>query len=161
MRTKGTAQELEVRRRIAGRMLLQDYPVAEVAAAVGASESSVKRWRQAVRQGGLDALKAKPQPGKKPRLNAAQKRELVQILLGGARASGFPNELWTCPRVAQVIEQRFGVRYHEAHVWKILRQLGWSCQKPEQRARERDQQAIRRWRKDNWPRIKKELQTAS
>ena len=161
MRPKGTAQELEVRRRIAGRMLLQDYSVAEVAAAVGASQSSVKRWRQSIRTGGLDALKAKPSPGKKPRLNGAQKKELEQILLAGPRAAGFGNDLWTCPRVAQVIRQRFGVRYHASHVWKILRKLGWKCQKPEQRARERNQPAIRRWRTHDWPRIKKEFQTAS
>lgn len=161
MRTKHTPEQLEIRRQIAGRMLSQGYSVAEVASAVGASNSSVRRWRIAVRQGGLKALRAKPQPGKRPQLNAAQHKELLEILLAGPQAAGFANELWTCPRVAQVIERRFGVRYHPSHVWKLLRKLGWSCQKPEQRARERDEEAIRRWRKRDWPRIKKEHRKAS
>lgn len=161
MRTKGSAQVLEVRRRIAGRMLLQGYSVAEVAAAVGASEPSVRRWRKAVREGGLKALGARPQRGKKPLLDAAQHKELVGILLAGPQAAGFRNDLWTCPRVAQVIERRFGVRYHPAHVWKLLGKLGWSCQQPEQRAREQNERAIRRWRNRDWPRIKKERRKAS
>ena len=156
MRTNHSPQELEVRRRIAGRMLSQGYSVSEVASAVGASDSSVRRWRIAMRTGGLKALRAKPQLGKRPQLAAAQHQELVEILLAGPRVAGFANDLWTCPRVAQVIERRFGVRYHPADVWKLLRKLGWSCQKPEQRARERDERAIRRWRKSDWPRIKKE-----
>jgi len=161
MRTKHSPQELEVRRQIAGRMLSQGYSVAEVASAVGASEPSVRRWRIAMRNGGLKALRAKPQRGKRPQLDATQHRELVEILLAGPRAAGFANELWTCPRVAQVIQRRFGVRYHASHVWKLLRKLGWSCQKPEQRAREQDEEAVRRWRKCDWPRIKKERQTKS
>lgn len=161
MRTKGSAEVLEERRRLAARMLDQRYTVAEVMAAVGASESSVKRWKRAVREGGLEALKAKPHAGKPWRLTADQRQELVPILLGGARAAGFANELWTCSRVAQVIEQRFGVKYHPDHVWKVLRRLGWSCQKPEQRARERNEEAIRRWRESDWPRIKKEPRKSS
>ena len=161
MRTKHSPQELEVRRQIAGRMLSQGYSVAEVASAVGASEPSVRRWRIAMRNGGLKALRATPQRGKQPQLDAAQHQELVEILLAGPRAAGFANELWTCPRVAQVIQRRFGVRYHPSHVWKLLRKLGWSCQKPEQRAREQDEEAVRRWRKCDWPRIKKERQTKS
>lgn len=161
MRTKHSRRELEVRRKIAGRMLLQGYSVSEVASAVGASEPSVRRWRIAVRKGGLKALQAKPQRGKRPQLDAAQHHELVEILLAGPRAAGFANDLWTCPRVAHVIERQFGVRYHPSHVWKLLRNLGWSCQKPEQRARERDEEAIRRWRKRDWPRIKKEHRTKS
>jgi transposase len=161
MRTKGSAEVLEERRRLAARMLDQGYTVAEVMAAVGASESSVKRWKRAVREGGHEALKAKPHAGKPWRLSAEQREELVPILLRGARAAGFANELWTCSRVAHVIEQRFGVKYHPDHVWKVLRRLGWSCQKPEQRARERNEEAIRRWRKSDWPRIKKEPRKAS
>jgi transposase len=161
MRTKGSIQELEVRRRIAGRMLSQKYSVAEVAAAVGASESSVRRWRLAMRQGGLKALQAKPHGGKKPLLSDAQRKQLVGILLAGPLAAGFHNDLWTCPRVAQVIERRFGVRYHPDHVWKLLDKLGWSCQRPEQRAREGNEQKIRRWRTRDWPRIKKERAAAS
>jgi len=155
MRTHGSAAELEVRRRIAGRLLLQGKKVAEVARTLGASWSAVKRWKVAVEQGGIEVLAAKPHPGKRPRLSAGQKRRLVRILLRGAMRSGYNTDLWTCPRVAQVIEKRFGVHYDPSQVWRILAALGWSCQKPEQRARERDEAAIWRWRAKEWPRIKK------
>jgi transposase len=100
-------------------------------------------------------LKAKPHRGPKPRLNKTQKQRLVKILVAGPRKSGYRTDLWTCPRVAEVIAKKFGVKYHAAHVWKILRSLGMTCQKPEQRARERDEAAIARWRKLEWPRIKR------
>jgi transposase len=88
-------------------------------------------------------------------LNGAQKRSLVALLKGGAAAAGYANDLWTCKRVAAVIGKTFGVWYHPAHVWKVLHGLGWSPQKPEARARERDEKAIQRWREKDWPRIKK------
>ena len=90
-----------------------------------------------------------------PRLTAKQKERLVRILLRGPCKSGYHNDLWTCPRVAQVIERVFGVKYHPDHVWKILHQLGWTCQKPEQQAREKDDEAAQRWREQDWPRIKR------
>jgi transposase len=155
MRPKGSAAELEARRRLAGRLLLEGRKIGEIAQIVAASESSVRRWRQAVKKGGLEALKAKPHLGPKPRLNAKQKQRLVKILLAGPRKAGYRTDLWTCPRVAEVIAKKFQVEYHPAHVWKILRSLGWTCQKPEQRARERDEAAIPRWRTREWPRIKR------
>jgi len=155
MRPKGSAAELEVRRRIAGRLLSKGNGINAVARMVGASPSSVQRWKEAIDKGGMEALKAKPHPGRAARLSDRQKERLKAILLAGPGAAGYPTDLWTCPRVAQVIERRFGVRYDPSHVWRILRSLGWSCQKPERRARERDEKAIERWRKGDWPRIKK------
>ena len=155
MRPKGSAAQLEARRLLAGRLLLEGRTVGEVAQIVAASKSSVGRWHRAVKKGGLEALRAKPHPGRRPRLNAKQKRRLVKILLAGPRKAGYRTDLWTCPRVAEVIAKKFGVRYHPAHVWKIVRSFRWTCQKPEQRARERDDAAIRRWREREWPRIKR------
>ena len=155
MRLKGSAAELETRRRLAGRLLLEGRRIDEIAQIVAASESSVRRWRQAVQKGGLEALKAKPHPGPKPRLNEKQKQRLVKTLLAGPCKAGYRTDLWTCPRVAEVIAKKFGVKYHPAHVWKILRSLGWTPQKPEQRARERNEADIRWWRRQEWPRIKK------
>ena len=155
MRIQGSASELEVRRRIAGEHLAAGCSVAEVARLVGASWSSVKRWKVALERDGPDGLKAKPHPGKPCRLSDEQKIRLVQLLTEGAVASGYATDLWTCPRVAEVIGREFGVNYHPDHVWKILRALGWSPQKPEQRARERDEATIANWRTEDWPRIKK------
>lgn len=139
---------------IAGRLLPEGSDVGEVAEIVGASLSSVKGWRRAVEKGGLEALIAKPHPGRKPRLNAKQKQQLLKILLAGPLKAGYHNDLWTCRRMAEVIAKNFGVLYHPDHVWKILHSLGWTCQKPEQRARERDEAAIQRWRTKEWPRKK-------
>lgn len=155
MRPKGSAKELEVRRQMAGRLLQEGKGVREVARLVKASPSSVSRWNQALREGGLEALRAKPHGGRRVRLTAQQKRTLEQVLLKGPLAAGFTTDLWTLARVAQVIERRFGVKYHPGHVWYILRDMGWSCQKPERRARERDEEAITRWRKRDWPQVKK------
>ena len=155
MLTLTSPAEREVRRRIAGQHLLEGKSISEVARIVKASKSSVKKWKDTLDQGGLDALKAKPHPGRAPRLSAAQKRRLVSVLLRGAPAAGYRTDLWTSRRVAEVIKRKFGVRYHPGHVWKILRGLNWTCQKPEQRARERDEVAIQRWRRKKWPRIKK------
>jgi transposase len=136
-------------------LLLEGRQVGEVAEIVAASVSSVRRWWRSVKKGGLMALKAKPHPGRKPRLNMKQKQRLMKILLAGSRKAGYRTDLWTCPRVAEVIAKNFRVTYHSAHVWKILRSLGMTCQKPEQRARERDEGGICRWRERKWPRIKR------
>jgi transposase len=155
MRPKGSAAELQARRLLAGRLLLEGSDVDEVAEIVAASESSVRRWRRAVEKGGLEALLAKPHPGRKPRLDAKQKQQLIQILLAGPRKAGYSTELWTCRRVAEVIAKKFHVEYHPDHVGKMLHDLGWTCQKPEQRAREADDAAMERWRQQDWPRIKR------
>ena len=162
METKLTREQMEARRLLAGRLLLQGNGISEVATKVGAAKSSVSRWNTALQRGGLAALRARKAPGAKPRLAARQRKRLVRILLRGLRKSGYRNELWTCPRVGEVIERVFGVKYHPDHVWRILHnQLGWTCQAPEHQAREKDDEAIWRWRKEDWPRIKRRRATKS
>jgi transposase len=135
METKLTREQMETRRLLAARLLLQGKGVSQVAREVGAAKSSVSRWNTALGKGGLEALRAKRAPGATPRLTARQKERLVRILVRGPRKSGYRTELWTCPRVAAVIERVFEVKYHPAHVWKILHgQLGWTCQQPEHQA---------------------------
>lgn len=155
MRPHGSPADLEARRRRAVALLDKGLGVREVARQIGCSPMSVSRWRAEVRARGPDALRPKPAPGRPPRVTARQRAKLLTLLLKGATAHGFSTDLWTLPRVAEVIARTFGVRYHPAHVWKILRGEGWSCQKPERRARERDEAAIQRWRAERWPHIKK------
>jgi transposase len=155
MRPKGTAAELEQRRRLAVSLLEQGMKPAQVAKSVGTSRASVTRWRQAHQKGGAKAVAAKPHPGKPLRLTVAQRRRLAKFLLQGAGKHGYSTDLWTLARVAEVIADNFGVEYHPGHVWYVLRSMHWSSQKPERRARERDEQAIVTWRKEGWPRIKK------
>ena len=155
MRPTGTTQQLEQRRRRAIALLDAGYGVRETARRVGASPGSVTQWRQAYEKNGEQALTAHSPPGRSPQLNDRQTRRLEQLLLRGPGRHGYANELWTLKRVVEVIRKHFGVTYDPSGVWHVLHRMGWSCQKPERRARERDEEAIATWRKKDWPRIKK------
>jgi len=161
MRPRGSPEQLEKRRRQAVRLLKEGRSVSETADAVGASRSSVWRWRKAYQEGGWEGLRPRPTPGRPSKLSEPQKQALRKVLEAGPLATGYPTDLWTLRRVAQVIRKRFGVSYNTCHVWFVLRKLGWTCQKPERRARERDEEAIRRWRRRDWPRIKKSPPTGA
>jgi transposase len=160
MRPKGSAEELERRRRRAMSLLEEEgHSQAEVARMVGSSRSSVCRWREAARR--KDGLAAKPHPGRPRRLNAAQHRRLARELAKGATAHGFPNDLWTASRATVVVRRLFGVKYHVEHVRKILKdRLGWSSQRPEKLARERDDAEVERWLA-RFPRVKGGLAAAA
>ena len=155
MRPQGTAQQLEKRRRHAIQLIRMGKNLSAVARAVSASASSVFRWYQAYQATGVRGLRPHPTPGRPPKLSASQKRRLVKVLLKGPLATGYRTDLWTLQCVAEVIDQQFGVQYHPCHVWKLRLSLGWSCQKPERRALQRDEAAIARWRRGRWPHIKK------
>ncbi len=155
MRPQGSPEELERRREHAIQLLKQGHPPVEVARRLGVDRRSVRRWKAAHRKAGLKGLRARPAPGRPPKLSPKQKRQLEEALLEGAQAAGFPSDLWTCPRVAQWIRQRFGVGYHVDHIGRLLHGLGWSPQKPQRRAVERNETVIQTWIKHDWPRIKK------
>lgn len=154
MRPCGSPRQLEKRRRYALGLLKAGKSLATVACAVCASVSSVWEWQQAYRRRGAKGLCAKSTPGRPSSLSPAQKKKLIQALLRGPKAAGFDTELWTLKRVAKIIRHKFKVDYHPGHVWKLLTQLGWSCQKPERRALQRDETAIARWKRYVWPQIK-------
>lgn len=161
MRPKGSAEALEMRRMICAKMLQEGKGVREVSRLTGVSPSAVSQWKRRLEAGGAEALRAKPHPGRAPKLSAEQKEALAAVLLKGAQAAGFRTDLWTLERVAQVIEREFGVKYHPRYVWHILTAMGWSAQKPERRARKRDETAIAAWRTDEWQRIKKSPATVA
>ncbi len=155
MRPHGSAKTLEQRRRRAVELLNSGLTMEAVSHRVGSSIASVSRWHQAVTEGGLSALAAKPVPGRPRKLQKRACQRLLDLLLKGARAYGYPNELWTLKRIARVILREFGVRYHPNHVWRVLRALRWSCQVPERRAVQRDEEAVQHWKRYKWPHIKK------
>jgi transposase len=142
-------------------LLKNGHGVRETARIVGVTPGAVTQWRQAYESGGEKALCAKPPPGRTPKLSAKQRLKLARLLLKGARKHGYATELWTLKRVAEVIGKHFGVRYDPSGVWHVLKAMGWSCQRPERRARERDEKAIAQWRKKDWPRIKKSSKKGS
>jgi transposase len=145
------ADGLEWRRFRALHLKRQGWSRQDIAEALGVSPVSVSRWFARVRDGGPEALRAHPGPGRPPKLSSAQKRLIPEFLWHGAEAYGFRGEVWTCARVAQVIEEEFGVRYHKDHVGRLLQELHWTPQVPIRRAIQRDEEAIRRWRDEVWP----------
>jgi transposase len=146
----------EARRLRAAELFAQGRSQAEVARTLGVSRQSAHLWHTRFAQGGVDALRSRGPTGPAPRLSVAELAQIEQALLQGAQANGFDTDLWTLERVAVVITQLTGVRYHPGHVWVILRwRLGWSVQRPERRAMERGEEAIARWVAHEWPRSKK------
>jgi transposase len=153
MRPTGTAAELERRRYHAVGLLGRGESRATVARVLGVHTKTLARWCRADRRG-PDGLAARPGCGPSARLTDDQIRELGVLLADGAVAHGWVNNLWTTARVAQVIEKRFGVKYHPAHVSKILRvRLNWSCQRPKQHYKGRDDTAIALWVAEEFPAI--------
>ena len=155
MRPSATPQQLEKRRRLAITLLQAGKPAATVARAVSASPSSVQRWRECYERDGAAGLGSKPIPGRPPRLTDKQKARLERLLLKGAVKAGYATDLWTLDRISQMLWKQFHLRYHPGHVWRLLRGLGWSSQKPERRPIQRDEAAIAYWRRYRWPWIKK------
>lgn len=145
---------LQRRRMRAGRLLLRGVPQAQVARKVAVTRTTVSTWNEQLNAGGLPALKRRPR-GRPSGLDAQQKVALVRLLKEGALAQGFATELWTLRRVGQLIEESFGRRYSESQVWRILLGLGFSSQRPTGRALERDEAAIRHWKRKRWPALKK------
>lgn len=155
MRPKGTSAELERRRYRAVQLLEQGEAPAAVARILGVRPTSLHRWRRMARQG--QGLAGKTATGAKRRLTDLQLLELECLLRKGATAHGFPNEMWTSARVAQVIQRHFGIKYHPDHVLKVLKQrLHWTCHKPQKRARQRNDKEVERWKADEFPRILRE-----
>ncbi|HEX2714866.1 MAG TPA: winged helix-turn-helix domain-containing protein [Candidatus Acidoferrales bacterium] len=151
--------QLEQRRLAGAELLRQGVPQAEVARRVGVHRQSVSRWAEAMGRGGSRALRKAGRAGRRPRLRPEDLRRIEQGLKRGPQILGYETSLWTAWRVAHLIDHECGVKYHVSQAWRILRQLGWSCQRPTGRALERDEEKIRQWKQKRWPGIKKKPKT--
>ncbi len=155
MRPKGTAAELERRRRRAVALMRQGESPTVIARILGVHRRSLYRWRDQA-DTTTDGLRATPHPGRKRRLSDEQLQVLKALLQQGATAHGWPNNLWTAKRAGELIRRHFGISYHPEHVRKLLKKrLVWTSQKPALRAKERDEAKIAQWREEELPRIKK------
>ena len=152
-RYKRDFREMELRRRKGMRMLTRGVSQAEVGRALGVSRQTASSWAKRVAED-TQSWRRKPL-GRPSGLDDSQKKELGKALLAGAVVNGFPNELWTLARVAKLIHREFGLSYSTVNVWRILRELGFSSQRPAGRATQRDEEAIKRWRTKRWPALKK------
>jgi len=153
--TRAQRQEQEHKRQQAAAMFEAGARQAQVVTALGASRSAVSRWHTAWLAGGPAALAARRATGRPPKVSPEQLLTLEQELLRGPTAHGYATELWTLERIRRLIHELFGVWYDPAHVWRLLGRMGWSCQKPARRAKQRDEAAIARWHKERWPQVKK------
>src|SRR5436305_4677520 len=147
------AEGREWRRLRALHLKQQGWYQRDIAEALGVRGETVSRWLARARDGGPEALLARPGPGRPPKLTEAQRRLIPEFLWHGPEAYGFRGQVWTRARVAAVIEQEFAVRFHKGHVGKLLKWLRWTPQAPIRRAAQRDERAIARWRSEAWPRL--------
>ena len=145
----------EGRRLRAWELKQEGWKQQDIARALGVSKGAVSQWMKRAKQEGVEALKHRPPPGAQPRLSEGERAKLPEFLARGAPAYGFRGEVWSCGRVAEVIRKEFSVTYHPAHVSRLVRALGLSLQKPVRRANQRDEEAIRRWKEERWPELKK------
>jgi transposase len=154
---KNLTREQQAERRAEAVRLLEagEMKQVEIARHLGVTEAAVSKWKRQLAQEGPQALQPRTASGRPPKLDQAAKQALVKKLEEGAIAAGFPTEQWTQARVKQVIEREFGVIYHQNYISRLLDDLGWSVQKPDARAIERDEDLIRAWLSRDWPRIKK------
>lgn len=156
MRRRRESYDVERERRLsAAKLFGRGLSQAAVARRLSVSRQAVSRWHAAWLEGGREALAGAGRMGRKAKLSGDDLCRLEAVLLAGPLAQGYETNLWTLKRIAQVVRRMFGVTFHVGHVWKVLGQLGWSCQRPERKARERNEEAIRRWVRYRWPRIKK------
>lgn len=145
----------EPRRRQAIELIRRRWTQTETAKAVGVTQGAVSQWVQAYRRGGLRGLRSIPRPGAPRRLSCAQRDRIPELLWHGAEAYGFRGDLWTCRRIAVVIEREFGVHYHPHHVARIMWELKWTPHQPVPRATQRNEVEIRAWRQHRWVELKK------
>jgi len=155
MDTRRDFAALEARRMQAAALFRRGQSPAAVGRALGVSRQNASVWYERWTRNGSSGLKGAGRAGRRPKLPRERFKEVERALLKGPRAHGYTTEFWTLERIARVIAKTCHVSYHPGHVWRLLGQLGWSCQRPMRRARQRDEAAIARWRRSTWPRIKK------
>lgn len=146
-----TAAELERRRRLAVERVVSGYSQQETADFLGVSKSAVSQWMAAYRQRGEAGLAAKPHPGRPRKLTKRQEQSVLGWFSKSATDFGFANELWTAPRVAKLIRRKWSVKFHPRYVNQWLAERRITPQKPQRRPRERDDGAIKKWLRYDWP----------
>ena len=140
---------------IAGRMFQENKTNTEIARLLGVTRSAVANWKKWWKDHCIQGLKAKPPGPSRVRISADQKKQLGHYLEQGPKQQGFTRPFWTLPLVGKLLLQKFNIRYQQTQVWRLMHELGFSCQKPKRQALQRDEKAIKRWRTHTWPRLKK------
>ena len=155
MRSNGTAQELEARRRLAVRRVEDGWSHQDVAAFLGVHPVTVGKWMARFRAKGEDGLAATPTPGRPRFLTAAQEKTVLGWLADPPTGHGFRTDLWTARRVAELIRTELNVTFHPHYLREWLTKRNYTPQKPARRAEQQNPVEIDRWVKEEWPRIQK------
>lgn len=155
MRTTGSPAVLEYRRRLAVQRVLEGMTTEEVASFLDVDASSVRRWVRAFGRHGWAALAAEPAAGRPGKLTRTQEKIVFRWIADPATEFGFPTELWTASRIAELIREEWGVTFNARYLPRWLKARGWSCQRPERVPRERNTEALAAWLRTDWKRIKK------
>jgi len=157
MSTKQATDWRELRRLRAWDLKNKGWKQRDIAEALGVTEGAVSQWLKRGREKGEKALAARKHPGRKAQLSKQQKQQIPALLAKGAEAYGFRGDVWNRRRVAAVLLREFGVKHCLQHVGTLMRQCGWTPQKPVRRARQRDEAAIAAWPKTRWKSLKKSV----
>jgi transposase len=152
---KKRLDEATQKRVLAGRLLLKGKKPAKVAVAVGVARQTIYTWKALLDEGGIDALRSAPSRGRPPRLDETKLEDLRRVLLQKPTEHGFGTELWTLKRVGVVIQRLYGVKFGQTQIWRVLGALGFSVQKPDRRAIERNEDTVRGWKRGTFPALKK------
>ena len=147
----------EGRRLRAWELFQMGWRQKSIAEALGVTKGAVSLWVKRAKKGGVESLRHRKPPGAPRRLNPEQRARIPELLAQGPGAFGFRGEIWTQPRITEVIRRQFNVSYHPSQVGRILKDCGWSRQKPVRRATQRDETGIQRWKEERWPQLKKRL----
>lgn len=161
MRRPGSQSDWEKLRLIAANMFEQGLACGVIAVSLKVDDQTVRRWRRMFEAGGVEALRSRKHAGRPGRMNPQQKQRLCELLLKGPAECGFARYLWTQQLIADLIEREFGISYHHDHVGLILKELGFTHQKPMRRAKERDEARIQAWRSEQWPALQKKVPLAA
>src|SRR4051812_34174410 len=145
----------EARRYRAWALHRRGWTQRTIAAALGVTPGAVSQGLKRAPEGGEHALRRRPPPRPMPKLSPAQRHRVPALLARGAEAFGFAGQVWTTKRIAAVLAVAFGVRYHPAHVSRLVRAWGWSVQLPVRRATQRDEAAVARWYAERWPALQR------
>lgn len=143
------------RRKRAWALYQSGWKQKDIAEALGVTKGAVSHWIKRGKQGGEKALQARKSPGAPRRLSTEERQRIPEMLERGAESFGFQGNVWTCSRVSAVVKRELGVAYHPAHMSRILKELGWTPQKPTRRAKQRKEEEIESWKKERWPELKK------
>jgi transposase len=151
----------EWRRLRAWNLWQQGWKQKDIAIALGVTKGAVSQWTKRGREEGAEGLRQSLAKGAKPRISDEQRTQLPTFLALGAEAFGYRGDVWTGQRVAELIKRVFGISYHPDHCSRILRQIGWSVQKPIERATQRNEEAIKDWKEQQWPALQKKPKSRS